>query len=52
VLSASVTARLARGESVPEAVAGAKAFVRESIATSPRLGHGHGPVNLFAKGAE
>jgi len=52
VLSASVTARLARGESVPEAVAGAKAFVREAIATSPRLGLGQGPVNLFAKGAE
>lgn len=52
VLSASITARLARGESVPMAVAGAKRFVREAIATSPRLGHGQGPVNLFAKGAD
>ena len=52
VLSASITARLARGEPVPAAVAGAKRFVREAIATSPRLGRGQGPVNLFAKGAE
>ena len=52
VLSASIAARLARGEPVPTAVAAAKRFVREAIATSPRLGHGQGPVNLFAKGAE
>ena len=52
VLSASITARLARGERVPEAVAGAKEFVRHAIAGAPSLGGGQGPVDLFAKGAE
>ena len=52
VLSASIVARLARGERVPDAVAGAKAFVRHAIAGAPGLGAGHGPVDLFARGAE
>ena len=52
VLSASITARLARGERVPEAVAGAKEFVRHAIAGAPALGGGQGPVDLFAKGTE
>jgi len=47
VLSASITARLAKGQSVEEAVRGAKDFVHRAIATNPGLGKGHGPVNLF-----
>jgi hydroxymethylpyrimidine/phosphomethylpyrimidine kinase len=48
VLSASITARLARGESVPDAVAGAQRFVRAAIEGNPGLGGGCGPVDLFA----
>jgi hydroxymethylpyrimidine/phosphomethylpyrimidine kinase len=47
-LAAAITARLARGDSPVEAVAGARRFVREAIATAPRLGGGCGPVNHFA----
>ncbi len=47
VLSASITARLAKGQGVEEAVRGAKDFVNRAIATNPGLGKGHGPVNLF-----
>lgn len=46
VLSAAITARLARGEEVLAAVTKAKAFVRQAIATNPNLGAGQGPVNL------
>lgn len=35
-LSAAITARLARGEAIADAVAGARAFVRAAIATAPR----------------
>ena len=48
VLSASITARLALGQGVEQAVRGAKDFVNRAIATNPGLGKGHGPVNLFA----
>jgi hydroxymethylpyrimidine/phosphomethylpyrimidine kinase len=48
VLSASIAARLARGDTVPAAVAGAKEFVRRAIAGAPGLGGGCGPVDLFA----
>ncbi len=48
VLSASIAARLARGDTVPAAVAGAKDFVRRAIAGAPGLGSGCGPVDLFA----
>jgi hydroxymethylpyrimidine/phosphomethylpyrimidine kinase len=44
VLSAAVTARLARGEALEEAVAGAKAYVTRGIAAGPDLGGGVGPV--------
>jgi hydroxymethylpyrimidine/phosphomethylpyrimidine kinase len=47
-LSAALTARLARGESIAEAVAGAKAFVRRAIAGAPGLGGGCGPLDHFA----
>ena len=48
VYSAAITARLARGESLVDAVAGAKRFVTEAIRTHPGLGRGLGPTNLFA----
>jgi hydroxymethylpyrimidine kinase/phosphomethylpyrimidine kinase len=48
VLSAAITARLARGESLLSAVEGAKKFVHKAIATHPGLGGGHGPINMFA----
>lgn len=45
--SAAITARLAGGEALVDAVRGAKAFIAEAIRTNPGLGHGHGPVNHF-----
>ena len=47
VYSAAITARLARGEPLVEATAGAKHFVTEAIRTHPALGRGLGPTNLF-----
>lgn len=45
VLSAAVTARLARGEPLQTAVEGAKRFVARSIAAGLDIGRGVGPVN-------
>jgi hydroxymethylpyrimidine/phosphomethylpyrimidine kinase len=45
--SAAVTACLARGLGVRDAVAAAKRFIAEAIRTAPGLGHGQGPVNHF-----
>jgi hydroxymethylpyrimidine/phosphomethylpyrimidine kinase len=45
VLSAAVTARLARGEGPVQAVEGAKAFVTAAIASGVELGAGPGAVN-------
>jgi len=45
VLSAAVTARLARGEDLVQAVEGAKAFVAAAIAAGVELGAGPGAVN-------
>jgi hydroxymethylpyrimidine/phosphomethylpyrimidine kinase len=47
-LSAAITARLARGESVESAVTGARLFVRGAIARAPGLGGGCGPLDHFA----
>lgn len=46
--SAAITALLARGETLPQAVARAKDFITEAIRTAPGLGAGSGPVNHFA----
>ena len=46
--SAAITACLARGQAIPEAVSKAKAFVHEAIRTAPGLGAGYGPLNLWA----
>lgn len=50
VFSAAITAQLARGEHLLDAVQAAKCFVTEAIRTQPGLGApgGHGPLNLFA----
>jgi hydroxymethylpyrimidine/phosphomethylpyrimidine kinase len=45
VLSAAVTARLARGEELVQAIEGAKAFVTAAIGAGVRLGSGPGAVN-------
>lgn len=47
--SAAITAGLAKGLSLPEAVGIAKRFVTAAIATSPGLGKGFGPVNHHAR---
>lgn len=47
-LSAAITARLARGDRLLEAVAGAKAWLTEALRTAPGVGRGVGPVNHLA----
>jgi hydroxymethylpyrimidine/phosphomethylpyrimidine kinase len=47
--SAAITACLARGLGLDDAVSSAKRFIHEAIRTSPQLGHGWGPVNHHAK---
>jgi hydroxymethylpyrimidine/phosphomethylpyrimidine kinase len=46
--SAAITAFMARGLSLPDAVASAKSFIDEAIRTNPGLGAGCGPVNHWA----
>jgi hydroxymethylpyrimidine/phosphomethylpyrimidine kinase len=52
-LSAAIAALLTSGESLPEAVRGAKEFVTTAIsgAAAWRLGHGHGPLDHFGWGS-
>jgi len=47
--SAAITAGLARGLGLYDAVARAKEFISEAIRTNPGLGRGAGPVNHFAE---
>ena len=47
-LSAAITALLARGRPLVEAVGEAKLYVAEAIRSAPRLGRGHGPLNHHA----
>jgi hydroxymethylpyrimidine/phosphomethylpyrimidine kinase len=46
--SAAITAGLALGWDLPEAVRRAKLWITEAIRTSPGLGSGDGPINYFA----
>lgn len=46
--SAAITASLARGLALRDAVAAAKTFIAEAIRTNPGLGGGSGPVNHHA----
>lgn len=43
--SAAITAGLALGKSLPDAVSDAKSFVQRAIEQAPGLGRGHGPLN-------
>ena len=45
--SAAVTAALARGQGLGDAVAGAKRYVEGAIRHAEPLGRGHGPLNHF-----
>ncbi|MEP7149909.1 MAG: bifunctional hydroxymethylpyrimidine kinase/phosphomethylpyrimidine kinase [Acidobacteriota bacterium] len=45
-LAAAITANLALGKSLVDAVGIAKNFVSEAIRTAPMLGHGHSPINI------
>ena len=45
--AAAVTAALARGQDLGDAVAGAKRYVEGAIRHAEPLGRGHGPVNHF-----
>jgi len=47
--SAAITALLARGYALSEAVSEAKTFISEAIRTAPGLGAGSGPVNHWAR---
>lgn len=47
VLSAAITANLALGKPLLEAVKAAKAFVNEAIRTAPNIGRGHFPINVL-----
>ena len=47
VFSACITAELAKGSLIKEAVAAAKEYITRAIASAPGLGQGSGPVNHF-----
>jgi len=44
--AAAITARLAFGDALPDAVRRAKAWVHAAIEQAPRIGHGTGPLRL------
>jgi len=46
--SAAITAGLASGKELKEAIGVAKGYITLAIATNPELGHGFGPVNHHA----
>jgi len=46
--SAAITAELAKGRELPDAVTTAKRYVTRAIETHPGLGKGYGPVNHHA----
>lgn len=45
-LAAAITANLALGRELGEAVSIAKSFVTEAIRTAPNIGRGHSPINI------
>jgi hydroxymethylpyrimidine/phosphomethylpyrimidine kinase len=47
-LSAAITAQLARGATLREALARARAWLLRAIASAPSLGAGRGPIDYFA----
>ncbi|MDQ3712724.1 MAG: bifunctional hydroxymethylpyrimidine kinase/phosphomethylpyrimidine kinase [Acidobacteriota bacterium] len=46
-LAAAITANLALGRTLIEAVDAAKKFVTKAIRTAPNLGRGHSPINIM-----
>lgn len=46
--SAAITAALALGNTLPEAILYSRQYVQNAIETAPGLGRGHGPINHFA----
>jgi hydroxymethylpyrimidine kinase/phosphomethylpyrimidine kinase len=48
-LAAAITANLALGKELAEAVGIAKDFVTEAIRTAQNIGHGHSPINIKPK---
>jgi hydroxymethylpyrimidine/phosphomethylpyrimidine kinase len=48
-LASAIAAFLALGETLPAAVALARAWVRRGIETAPPLGRGRGPLDLFPR---
>jgi hydroxymethylpyrimidine/phosphomethylpyrimidine kinase len=46
-LASAIAARLALGDSVPDAVGAAKEYLHEAILRARAIGHGHGPVHHF-----
>jgi hydroxymethylpyrimidine/phosphomethylpyrimidine kinase len=49
VLSTAIACGLAQGLSLPLATGRAREFVQHAIETAPRLGRGHGPLNLLTR---
>ncbi len=47
-LASSIAARLAEGQTMLDAVRGAKQWVHRALASAPGLGEGRGPLDLFA----
>jgi hydroxymethylpyrimidine/phosphomethylpyrimidine kinase len=45
--SAAITAGLATGLALPDAVGEARDYVSRALSSAPGLGHGHGPLNHF-----
>jgi hydroxymethylpyrimidine/phosphomethylpyrimidine kinase len=45
--AAAITAALALGQPIEQAVRGARTYVEGAIREAPQLGHGHGPLNHF-----
>jgi len=48
VTSAAITANLAIGMNIVDAVDAAKSFITRAIESNPNLGNGYGPVNMHA----
>jgi hydroxymethylpyrimidine/phosphomethylpyrimidine kinase len=48
-LSAAITARLARGETLQAAVKSARSYLQAAIEQAPGLGEGHGPLEFFPR---
>jgi hydroxymethylpyrimidine/phosphomethylpyrimidine kinase len=48
-LSSCITAELAKGSDVETAIRTGKKYVQATIANGIQVGHGHGPLNHWAK---